>query len=103
MGRAAEPRHLAICGPHNLLIRRGQIASQATFALHRPHFSRDTAALSGPAPHSVTIAPPSTVLADPQLPHSIFTLAPNRTRSAAVLICLVDIREHYGQRNHSCT
>ena len=31
------------------------------------------------------------LLEAPQLPHSIFTLAPNRTRSAAVSMCFVDI------------
>ena len=69
----------------------GRTITLAAFARQRSHLSLARADRSVPAPHSFTIAGPSTVLAAPQLPHSIFTLAPNRTRSAAVLMCFVDI------------
>jgi hypothetical protein len=69
----------------------GKITSLAALSWHLAHLRRALAALSEPAPHSRTIAGPFTVLADPQLPHWIVTLAPNRTRSAAVLMCLVDM------------
>lgn len=41
-------------------------------------FSLARADRSGPDPHNLTIAGPSSVRADPHSPHSIFTLAPDR-------------------------
>ena len=68
------------------------MVSQASFAPHLEYFSRASLALRLPGPQAVTIAGPLSVPDAPQLPHSIFTLAPNLTRSAAASMCFVDIR-----------
>ena len=73
--------------------------SEACLVPHRPHLSRALAAFSLPAPHACTSSSPFSVRADPQSPHSIRTLAPKRTRSAAVRICLVDMVDRYALRN----
>ena len=73
--------------------------SEACLVPHRPHLSRALAASSLPAPHACTSSSPFSVRADPQSPHSIRTLAPKRTRSAPVWICLVDIGNRYPVRN----
>lgn len=79
----------------------GRTVNHAAFALHLEHFSRGLLALRLPAPQASTISAPVSVLDDPQLPHSIFTLAPGRTSSAAVSMCLVDILAARGGRNES--
>lgn len=61
----------------------------AAFTQHLEHFSRSVAVRSGPGPHAFTISGPVSVFSAPQLLHSILTLAPKRTRSAAVRMCFV--------------
>lgn len=70
----------------------GNTTSRAAFILHRPHFSRAWAAAREPAPQAFTISDPLSVRAAPQFPHSIVTLAPNLTRSAAESMCFVDMK-----------
>lgn len=77
----------------------GNTATLAAFTPHRPHLSCAFAAASAPAPHARTISAPVSVRTAPQLPHSIRTLAPKRTRSAAVRMCLVDMPAHYSDEN----
>ena len=69
------------------------MVSPASFAPHREHFSRRTLALRLPAPQALTVSAPLSVRDAPQRPQSTFTEAPNRTRSAAVSICLVDMSD----------
>lgn len=47
---------------------------------------------SAPEPHALANSTPDIVRAAPHPRHSIRTLAPNRTRSAVVRMCLVDIQ-----------
>ena len=73
----------------------GKIATRADFLPQREHLSRVATAPIETASHERTISVPVWVRAAPQLPHSIFRLAPNRTKSAVVRMCFVDIHMHY--------
>lgn len=64
---------------------------RASLAPHLEHLSRLAAVRSGPDPHACAKVTPSSVPMFPQNPHSIRTLAPNRTTSAPVRTCFVDI------------
>jgi len=59
-------------------LNRRKIASRAAFCPHREHRIRDATARRHTAPHVLTISGPVLDLAAPQLPHSIFRLAPPR-------------------------
>jgi hypothetical protein len=64
---------------------------QASLPPHLEHLSRRSQALRLPGPQAFTTSVPLRVLAAPHFAQSIFTLAPNLTRSAAVSKCFVDI------------
>lgn len=74
---------------------------RASLAPHREHLSRPRISDRQPVPQSRAISKSSTVRAVPQLPHSIFSSQPKRTRSAALRMCFVDIWKRYARQNDS--
>lgn len=80
------------------------MVSQASLAPHLEHLSRRSVARRSPDPPALTISVPVSVLDAPQLPQLSFTLARNRTRSAAaVLTCFVLTGPSYERENDSGT
>lgn len=59
----------------------GRIVSQASLPPHLQHFSRRSQAGRLPGPQHLTTSGPLSVLEAPHLAQSIFTLAPNLTKS----------------------
>jgi hypothetical protein len=79
----------------------GSTVSRACFIPQRKHRNRRAKPLSSTCPASVTASAASNVRDEPQWQHSTFSPQPNRTRSAVVRTCFVDIATAYPQRNDS--
>jgi hypothetical protein len=77
------------------------MVSLAARSPHRSHLSLGLSSAKDRPPPIWHDSTPFRVFTASQLPHSIFRPAPKSTKSAAVLMCLVDMHHRYACANVS--